>query len=152
MYEVLLFLHILAGITWFGAVIFFEGMMAFAIRSGEARSIARTFSIGYRTTNRLAPVSSVAVLVFGIWMVLLREAWRLEQAWIAFAIAIVVLSIGAGIFYFSPQGQQIEALVEEKGSEDAETQSRIKMMINVGRVQAAALLVVLILMVWRPGL
>jgi hypothetical protein len=44
--------------------------------------------------------ASIAILFFGIWMVLDQAVWAFGQTWIVFGLVVSILSAAVGMAYF----------------------------------------------------
>lgn len=152
MSELLLFLHLLFAMTWLGGSIYIEALLAGARRADDGRTWMRTFLRIGDTNKRLFTVAGIGTIVFGFWLVFDRAAYEFEQAWVVLAIVLVLVSVGLGAMYLTPRSQQIADLVAENGLEDPEAISLAKQVVNVAHLNVLLLAVVLVLMIWKPGL
>jgi uncharacterized membrane protein len=82
LYDWLLFLHILAAMVWLGGLAVLNVLAVIVLRSGERDAVAR-FVAGLRVIGpvALAP-ATLAVVGFGIWLVVDSTAWGFRQTWI----------------------------------------------------------------------
>jgi hypothetical protein len=56
-----------------------------------------------------------------------------------------------GIGYFGPEGKRISRMADERGAEDPEVRRRMGRLLGFSQVDVLILLVVLWLMVFKPG-
>jgi uncharacterized membrane protein len=97
LYEWLLFLHVVAAMVWLGALVTLGVLATQALRGGEPDAIARLV----RSLRMVGPLvlapAMVAVLGFGVWLVLDSDAWDFGQTWIWLALALfaAVFLVGA---------------------------------------------------------
>ena len=96
-YQSLLLLHILAAMVWLGGLVVLTALGAHVVRIGERDAVTR-FVGSLRTVGPfvLAP-ATIAVLGFGIWLVIDSDTWDFGQTWIdlAFALFGAAFLIGA---------------------------------------------------------
>ena len=88
LYDWLLFLHIVAAMVWFGGLVVLAAFVAAVVRAAEPDAIARFM----RTLRRIGPLvlapAPVALVGFGVWMVLDTDAWGFGQTWIWLALVL----------------------------------------------------------------
>jgi uncharacterized membrane protein len=98
LYDWLLFLHIFGAMVWVGGGVLLGAMVTRVLRRGEAGAVA-DFITNLRVIGPLvlAP-ATVAVVGFGVWLVLDSSAWGFGQLWVQLAPAFfaIALVIGAG--------------------------------------------------------
>lgn len=148
LYELLLFVHILAAMIWVGGGILLSIVAARVDRSGDTAFRLR-FS---RATAIIGPVAGTAAFVLlgvGIAMVAQNDAWRLSQTWIWLALVLFAISVAIGAGYFGRVGKRIEAALEANDVPAADRLTR--QMTIVSRIDLLMLLVVVWLMVAKPG-
>jgi uncharacterized membrane protein len=149
-YKWLLLFHVLFAVVWLGGSIYIEGLLANASRTGDPKDLMRTALRVFPTNKRLFGVAGVGTVVFGFWLVL-ETAWTFEMAWVAIALALTIVAIVIGIFYFGPRGDAIAARVAEHGLDDPEATAQLRQIGTVGHVNALLLFVTLVLMIFKPG-
>src|SRR6266511_1486808 len=85
----LMFLHVLAAMVWVGGLVALNAFGVLALRAGDRDAVAR-FIGSFRAVGPFVLMpAAIAVLVLGVWMVLVDEAWTCEQTWIWLAVALV---------------------------------------------------------------
>src|SRR5262249_21146936 len=88
LYEWLMLVHVLAAMIWLGGLVTLGALATQVLRGGEPDAIARLVrSLRVVGPLVLAP-AMVAVLGFGIWLVLDSDAWDFGQTWIWLALAL----------------------------------------------------------------
>jgi uncharacterized membrane protein len=103
-------IHILGAIIWIGGGVMLSLFAARARQSEDPRIIsefARTLS--YAGLRVLMP-AVVAVLVFGIWLVLASSAWNFTELWILLALGAFVIAFLVGAVYLSRIAIQFDRL------------------------------------------
>lgn len=96
-YDWLMFLHVLAAMIWLGGAVCVTVLAGAALRSGKPDAVAR-FIAGWRIVGppTLGP-ASLAVLGFGIWLVLDSDAWDFDQTWVRLALIVAAFLVGGAI-------------------------------------------------------
>jgi hypothetical protein len=106
--------------------------------------------IAWAGTRVFAP-ASLLVIVVGIAMVLVEPAWDFGQLWIMLALVAVAISFITGATFLGPESGRIGKLIEERGPEDPEVVRRIGRTLVISRIDYVVLLLVVVLMVFKPG-
>ena len=99
-----------------------------------------------------APSSAVSaglVLASGIWMVVDSEAVQLSQTWVWLGLALFGLSGIVGAVYFGPASNKIVVALDSGQVEEADR--RAKTFNMVSRLDTLLLLVIVGVMVFKPG-
>jgi uncharacterized membrane protein len=101
LYEWLMFLHVLAAMIWVGGLVTLGVLATQVLRGGEPDAIARLVgSLRVVGPLMLAP-AMVAVLGFGIWLVLDSDAWDFGQTWIWLALLLFAAAFLVGAIFQS---------------------------------------------------
>jgi len=101
LYEWLMFLHVLAAMIWLGGLVTLGALATQVLRGGEPDAIARLVrSLRLVGPLVLAP-AMVAVLGFGIWLVLDSDAWDFGQTWIWLALTLFAAAFLIGAIFQS---------------------------------------------------
>jgi uncharacterized membrane protein len=150
-YEALLTLHVIAAIVWLGAGAAL-GLIAFRVeRSLDGDELRLLTRLDKWLTPRLFIPSSLAVLVFGIALVL-GGPWSFGQLWILIGLGGYAASFLIGLLVLEPAGKRLHAALEEQGPEAPETRSRLRRLLLVSRIELAILFLVVADMVAKPRL
>lgn len=150
LYEWLLLLHILAAMVWLGGLIVLNVLATLALRGGEPDAVGR-FVASLRVVGplTLAP-SMLAVLGFGIWLVLDGGEWGFGQAWIWVALILFGVTFFVGAAF---QGRA--AIAAQRAVESGEQGVALR---QLGRWSwgMRLILILLVVVVWdmvfKPGL
>ena len=102
--------HILGAIVWIGGGVMLS-FIGIRTRHSQDPNNIREFSrtLSYVGLRVLMP-AVIAVLVFGVWMVLAFSAWHFAQLWILLAIAAFVFAFMIGAVYLSRIALALENL------------------------------------------
>lgn len=151
MYEGLKALHVLAAVIWVGGGFTLQVLVFKATR---AQDVGRAAAIGQDAEyvgQRVFFPASVAVLLFGIWMVVDQPAWAFGQTWIVIGLVVSILSAAVGMAYFGPESQRLGKLAAERGLNDGEVQHRLQRLTLISRIELLLLFLVVVDMVVKPG-
>lgn len=144
-----LFVHVVAGALWFGGVMWQEGHTASHRADGE-EAYTRAFLRAQATNDKIFPVATILLIGTALWMVFGREYLSFGTLWIDLATALFVLSFLTGVLYFGRGSKKAIAALEE-GGYTPEIGASVRTMHMVGRIETIVLLVVVWLMVFKPG-
>jgi hypothetical protein len=164
-YKFVLVLHILAAIIGFGGVFFnaLYDQQAKARRGREGLAIAQA---NYLVSN-VAEVVIYTVFVFGILLVLLSDdAWTFGQFWIWSSMALFIIAIALSHAVLRPNVRRMNTLMAElaeMGSppmgdspggpppQISELEERGQRVGLAGTTLNVLVVLILFLMVWKPG-
>jgi len=147
MYELAIFLHILAGIAWFGTGLFFQ-LHTNRLRSvsggGEVADVMESFSWTEKWIFIPAPV---LVLATGIVMVVSNDAWAFSQPWVYLALSLWVAEAIMG----GAVGGKLLARISETRTDGGDVSSLVDRYLSLAWIDVAILTAILYLMVFKPG-
>ncbi len=124
LYEWLMFLHVLAAMIWVGGLVTLGVLAAQVLRGGEPDAIARLVgSLRVIGPLVLGP-AMVAVLGFGIWLVLDSDAWDFGQTWIWLALSLFAAAFLVGAIFQSRAAIGAERAVAAGDAREAARQIR----------------------------
>ncbi len=151
MYELVVFLHVAAGVIWVGG-----GLYGQIIGTRMANASDDVATAGFANQVewsglRLFTPASLVVLAAGIYMVIDNDAWAFSQTWIWLSLGIYAFSFVVGAGYLGPTSGKLAKVLETKGPSDPEYKSMLKRLLGVSRYDTAAMFVIVALMVFKPG-
>jgi uncharacterized membrane protein len=152
LYEVLLFVHILAAIIWIGGAILINIFGSRAARSRDPARMATMAREAGLVSQRVIAPTTVVLIAMGVSMVAVSDAWTIGQLWIILALVGFGVTFLAGAFFFGPESGRIGKVIDERGAEDPEVQRRIRRLIGLGRFDLLLLVLIVADMVFKPGL
>ena len=151
LYELLLFIHILATVVWIGAG-FFSLVLAISYDRDSDESAIRRFLVDQeRLSLRLFMPSSLVVLLMGIALVIESDAWGFDQLWIVLGLIGFAATFVTGLFLIKPASERIGAAMEREGGRlTPQLWTDIRKLMVKARVDQVVLAVVIFDMVTKP--
>lgn len=151
LYGLLVLAHILAATIWVGGGIFALATARRIEASHEPAAKQVYAGIEAWTGARLFGPAAFFVVLFGILMVWQSEAWAFSQTWVWLSLTLAVLSLIVGGAFFGPESGRIARLAEERGGDDPEVVRRRNRMGMLQNIDLLVILVIVALMVFKPG-
>jgi uncharacterized membrane protein len=150
LYDWLMYLHILAAMIWVGGLLAIGLLAAQVIRSDEREVISRFVrNLGVIGPLVFAP-AMIAVVGFGLWMVIDSDAWDFGQTWIWLALTLFGAAFLIGAVFQSRAA--IDARHAAAAGEVREAVRQLRRWSWGMRLILVLLLVVTWDMVFKPGL
>ena len=149
-YELLKFVHVTAAIVWVGGVVILQVLAVRTIAAGEPLRLVAFARDAEWVGNRAILPAAIAVVVLGFLLVW-DGPWELSMTWIWLSLVLFAVSFLLGLFVLTPQAKKIGNEVEAHGPESEAVQDRIKRVLRLGRIDLVLLLVIVFLMVTKPG-
>jgi uncharacterized membrane protein len=143
--------HILAAIVWVGGGIFIQIYAGRLMSAGEMQRLGLFAKDIEKIGNMVFIPASVTVLIMGIVMVAYAPFIEVTDLWIILGLAGIVSTILFGSLFLGPESGRLGKMVEERGHEDAEVQSRVRRLFVVSRIDLAVIVFVVVVMVLKPG-
>ena len=156
LYDWLLALHVLAAFALVAAEVIFS-FMAVASRGLDRPSdVVRVFRLS-RVGDALFAVGSTTVLVFGVWLAVDADAYRIWDAWIVAALVLwaVLMEVArrTGKAYYAARDRGKALLAEGRDEPSAELAAALRSPTALALQVASVVLVLLLLldMIYKPG-
>jgi uncharacterized membrane protein len=152
LYKLVLVLHILAVIVGFGGMFIagFYGNEAMKRPGREGLAIGES---AVAVTGRIPTVAVCAVPILGILLVLLSDdVWKFSEAWVSLSFLLYIVLMGLATGVQVPALRKLLAL--RSGADGAmpfEAQALGKKVATVSAVVNVLWVIVLFLMVFKPG-
>lgn len=162
-YRLVLLLHLVAVVVGFGSGFVWPYLAGQARRRGRGEGLAFT-EVSAEGSLRLTTVPIWVAGALGIVLVVLGDGWAFDQAWISAAFALFIIGVVVATFLHSPNLKRMLELQRElaegpaPGGGDgpppqvAELQTRGKRAGMYGGILHLAFLLLMIDMIWKPGL
>jgi uncharacterized membrane protein len=163
-YKFFLVLHILCAIIGFGAV-FLNGIygqqMKVRMQSGRGAEALGIYEANL-TVSKIGEYFIYAVFIFGFALLGLSDsAWKFSQTWIWLSVVLYVIGIGLSHGVLMPTVKRMGALMREMlegpppvggpPPQAIEMEALGQKLGVVGPVLNLIVIVILFLMVWKPG-
>jgi hypothetical protein len=159
-YKFLLLLHILSVVVGIGAVML-NGLYAAQSQKWPGTP-GRAISEANETVSGIAEKVIYLIPIFGILLVLVSDdAWGFDQTWIWLSILLYVAALGVAHGVLMPGHRRINALLEEMEQapppaggappQVAQVQELGKRQAMAGMFNNLAVVVLIALMIWKPG-
>lgn len=151
LYELLLFVHILATVIWVGAGFLSLVLAVTYDKEGDERAIQRFLADQEMLAMRLFVPASLVVLLMGLALVIESEAWGFGQLWIVLGLIGFAMTFVTGLFMIKPASEQIGAAMEREGGRlTPQVRTDIRKLMVKARVDYVVLSLVIFDMVAKP--
>lgn len=150
-YELLVTVHVLAAVTWVGSDIFGQFLGVRAQQRGP--EYTANFAIDMADWGNRALIASSLLLILTGVLGVIEGPWEFSQAWISIGMAVWVVGLVLGAGFFGPTLKRISDYVAEDGGTMTErSQVLWSRVILASRIQLVLLILVIVVMVSKPGL
>ena len=150
LYELLLTLHIVAAATWFGSSLAITVMGIRALKTGGIPFGTLALNAGW-WAGRAHPAAGVVILLAGIAMVL-DDPYDFSDGFVGIGIAGLVVAMGIGGALIGPASTKVMEAVETTGGTlPDDMRGTADRLLFWSRIELAVLLVVIAVMVAKPG-
>ena len=159
-YKFLLLCHLLAVIIGFGPVMIAGAYAAKAKKRGGIGGLAIAESL-FEVNSTIVEWVIYSVPIFGILLVLASDdAWKFSQAWVSAALGLYIVALAIVHAVHLPNLRRLNGLMAEAVARPAgggpppqlaEMEMRGKRAAMVGGVLNLFIVVIVILMIWKPG-
>jgi Predicted integral membrane protein (DUF2269) len=156
-YDWLLFLHVAAAFALVAALVVFWVVAVAARNVDRPNDSLRYFRVA-KPANVLVIAGTVGTLLFGIWLAIDAEAYKLWDGWILAAFVLWAIAAGTGqrggVTYANAAKLAARLAGEGRGDEPNEElrvllKDRRAMWLNI--VSSLGVLLLLIDMIYKPG-
>ena len=152
LYNVVLVLHILASIIGFGGMFIagFYGNESRNLPGREGLAVAQTT---LKVTGQIPTVAVVAVPILGILLILLSEdTIKFSALWVSLSFLLYFVLMGLATGLQVPTIRKMVAMrAGAEGAQSGQVQAMGKKVATVGAIVNVLWVVILILMVFKPG-
>jgi uncharacterized membrane protein len=148
--DILKFFHVLFAITWVGGGIMLQFLLARAKQAGP-ETLGHFNEMAEWTSAHVFMPSSFLTLGFGIATVASDSGYDWGAPWIGVGFAGFLFSAILGMAVLGPTAKKMKTLIAERGPNDPVVTHLARRMNNVGRVDLTILIVVVFMMVTKPG-
>lgn len=163
-YKLCLVLHILCAIVGFGAVLLngvYGQQMKIRVQSGQVNE-AIAIHEANTLVSKIGEYFIYAVFIFGFALLGLSDSvWEFGQTWVWLSVVLFVVALGLSHGVMIPASRRLGAVMREMSAspppageprpQAAEMQALGQRLGVVGPVLTIIMVVILFLMVWKPG-
>lgn len=147
----LLFIHITAVVIWVGGAFTLQFFSLRLRRSDDpGRKVALIEDANFLGTF-VFNAAGIITAAAGIWLVIDSPAYGFGEDWVVLGIIAVAVSATLGMAFFAPQAGKVLKLAAEKGPGDPAVTSGIDRILLISRLELVLLVVVVYMMVFKPG-
>jgi uncharacterized membrane protein len=151
LYEWLKAFHVLMAVVWVGGNVTLQVLAVRLARENDPEQMASfAGQVEWLGMWLFAP-SSGLLLILGIWMVIIEQAWTFGQFWILAAIAMFAYSFLTGLFYLGPKSGRLKKIYETEGTASP-AGALLKRIFVLSRIELVLLILIVFDMVLKPGL
>jgi hypothetical protein len=151
LYEFLLFAHITFVAVWVGGGAMLQILAFRSLAAGPERTATLLGDVEWVGTRIFVP-TSLLVVIFGVWLVIEEPAWEFSQFWVSAGLAMFLASFFVGALFLGPESGRIKKLMDARGPEDVDVQTRIRRVLLTSRIELLFLILVIGDMIVKPGL
>jgi uncharacterized membrane protein len=149
MYELVKYIHILCAVTWVGGAFYAQLLAIQVARSSDPADLPKLGrNIEFLGTRVFLPAS---VLLFIAGVTMTTQRWAFQQTWISIAIVLWLFSALIGSLYLGPRSKRVSELFEADGPTSVAGRALLARLFLVSRLELVSFLVVIALMVAKPG-
>lgn len=149
MYQLIVYIHILAAIAWVGGAFFLQLLAIRTARSSDPSDLPRLGKqIEWFGLRYFVPVS---ITVFVAGLILVASRWSFSQPWISISMLLWLVSVVIGAAYIGPRTGRIAKLFETEGPTSQAARAMQAQVFLVSRIDIVLFLVIVALMVFKPG-
>ncbi len=152
LYKLVLVLHILAAIIGFGGMFIagFYGNEAGKRPGREGLAIAETT---LAVTGRIPTAAIYAVPILGILLILMSDdTWKFSEAWISLSLLLYIVAVALAVTVQVPAIRRMVAVRQGAGgAQPLQMRAEEKKVATVGAIVNLLWVVILFLMVFKPG-
>ena len=155
-YDFLLFVHVLGGFAVLGATALFWALTVATWRTNRA-SVVLALGRIVQPATVVVIFGTVVTLVFGVWLAIYVDGYELWDGWILASIVLWGIASETGRRGGQYHQQTIPALVEtvQAGRDEITPEWRAtpanRTAILFDTISSVAVLLILILMIFKPG-
>jgi hypothetical protein len=146
--DILLILHIAGAGAWLGANIVQALAPPLAARQGPAAQ-AGWYRIAAKLSSRLYMPAAILILITGIWMVLLNDAYGFGTLFVTIGFGMIIVGAILGILVFDRGSEQAATAIE--GGDQGAIRSATGRLAGFGVLDTLLLLFTITAMVLRLG-
>jgi hypothetical protein len=149
-------LHLLMAATLVGSLVM-SWILVVALRSVETPGTTLSFNRVAMVGTAATVLALVGVIVFGIWLAILRDAFQVWDGWVIAAIVlwcIAAVALARSFVEYAKPVEMARALVaagQTSSSAELTASNRATAGLLLRALGSAAIVLIVIDMIWKPG-
>jgi uncharacterized membrane protein len=148
-YNLLLFVHVLGVIAWFGAGLLFQTTVERALRAPDRSGLAALTAFGKLIPPAYFMVAPLLVLAAGLGMVVVGNI-PFSTPFIHIGMGGLIASTIIGVAVIGKSNGRLAELIETPGTQDPEIYTTARRLRAAGRIDALIMLTVVYAMTVKP--
>jgi len=149
LYELLLFVHVLAAAAWVGAVLFVALVTELALRSNDRSTLVKLVDYDERLAPLLYIPAVLLTLAAGIGLVF-DGPWSFGDGWILAGIVLLVATFIVGVGFIVPASKKLAAAVQGAGVESEDARVRLQVLRALTWIDLGLLVAAVFVMTTKP--
>ena len=155
-YDFLLFVHVLGAFAVVGGTAWFWGLNVASMRTNRASTVL-TLGALVKPATAVVVFGAITTLIFGIWLTFYVDGYELWDLWILGGIILLAIASETGRRGGKYHEQGIPALVQgvDAGRDEVTAEWRAlpsnRTALMLDAISTVAVLLILILMIFKPG-
>jgi uncharacterized membrane protein len=156
LYDWLLALHVLSAFSWIAALVIYTVVIAAGWRLAVPSDVVRMFRVS-RVGDALIAVGMTGTIVFGIWLALDVDAYKIWDGWIIAALILwlVAAAVGGQVGkVYNGARDRAKALIDEGRdvpSPELTAMLRSQRGLVLHALMILVVLIILVVMIYKPG-
>jgi uncharacterized membrane protein len=148
-YELIVYVHVLSAIAWVGGA-FILNLLGTRITRSTSPDELPMFGrqVEWFGLRYFLPIS---IITFAAGVILTAQRWEFSETWISIAMLLWLVSVLMGALYIGPRSKKVAELFEAEGATSAGARAASARLFLVSRIDVLIFLVIVALMVWKPG-
>lgn len=148
-YRLIVYIHVLAAIAWVGGAFAINLLGTRVARSSDPDELPKLGrQIEWFGLRYFLPIS---IITFIAGFILVTQRWSFSELWISLAMLLWLVSALLGALYIGPRSKKVAEMFETLGHTSSEARSASARLFMVARLDLLIFLVIVGLMVWKPG-
>lgn len=148
-YRLVVYIHVLAAIAWVGGALAINLLGTRVARVGDPDELPKLGrQIEWFGLRYFLPIS---IITFVAGFILVTQRWSFSQLWISLAMLLWLVSVLLGALYIGPRSKKVAEMFETLGHTSSEARAASARLFMVARIDLLIFLVIVALMVWKPG-
>jgi len=146
MYDVLVLIHILSAMVWFGGGFVLFAVERHALKTSGHEGADRMLRHLEWTDDWIFTPAPLLTIASGLTMVILNGAWQFSQPWVYLTIGLIVVEFATGY-------RELKQLkdAQPKGIDSPEYGAALNAYFRFAPAAILMLGVIVVLMVFKPG-